>query len=338
MSADDDSNFDQKNLCDPIEDLAKGEKLYVDPGPPLPRTERNFFRFFLDGSIRTYYLGEQIEDNRSYPLIATEVASAAIRRADDGKASVSKLLRKIALLIPPSPPMRPHTVRDLLDARRSFPSARSPFNLDIEQLEREAHKPGVDLRTSLLGKARAVMHDIEHALALSLGRVKGEWLVLDGAIRKHEFLELEETIGLAKSFSRNPVFRISGRFKDVVAMLSGLKEGERTAVFKHSREEEGDPVKKEVAFWYVRLRSGRGLQGPLQGIVKIDYRFRRDHLEADDVELVNTISRALLAEKYVSPYPTPRWHAHIYPIYVAENYIKSSLFSPLAFLGYFGGI
>jgi hypothetical protein len=334
---DDDSNFDLKNLCDPIEDLTDSKEPYVDPGSALLRTERNFFKFFLDGSIRTYYLGEQIEGG-SYPLIATEVASAAIKRADDGRASVSKLLRKIALLIPPSPPVRPQTVRDLLDLRANFSTVRAPVKLDIEQLEREAHKPGVDLRTSLLGKARAIMHDIEHTLAMSLGRAKGDWLVLDGAIRKHEFLGLEETIGLAKSFSRNPVFRISGRVKDVVAMLSGLKEGERTIVFKHSREGEGDPVKKEVAFWYLRLRSGRGLQGPLQGIVKIDYRFRRDHLEADDKDLVNTISRALLAEKYVSPYPTPRWHAHIYPIYVAENYIKSNLFSPLAFRGHFGGI
>ena len=153
---DDDSNFDLKNLCDPIEDLTDSKEPYVDPGSALLRTERNFFKFFLDGSIRTYYLGEQIEGG-SYPLIATEVASAAIKRADDGRASVSKLLRKIALLIPPSPPVRPQTVRDLLDLRANFSTVRAPVKLDIEQLEREAHKPGVDLRTSLLGKTRAVM-------------------------------------------------------------------------------------------------------------------------------------------------------------------------------------
>jgi hypothetical protein len=333
---DDDSNFDLKNLCDPIENLTDGKEPYVNPGSALLRTERNFFKFFLDGSIRTYYLGEQIEGG-SYPLVATEVASAAIRRADDGRASMSKLLRKIALLIPPSPPVRPQTMRDLLDLRANFSTVHAPVRLDIEQLERDIHQPGVDLRTSLLGKARAVMHEIEHTLARSLKREKGEWLILDGAIRRPEFLGLDETIGLAKSFSRNPVFHISGRFKDVVAMLSGLKEGARTVVFRHSGEG-GDSVRKRVAFWYLRLRSGRGLQGPLQGIVKIDYRSRGDLLEADDIELVNTISRALLAEKYVSPYPTPRWHAHIYPIYVAENYIKSSLFSPLAFRGHFGGI
>jgi hypothetical protein len=334
---DDDSNFDRKNLCDPIEEFEEGKEPYVNQGSALLRTECNFFKFFLDGSIRTYYLGEQIEDNRSYPLIATEVASAAIKRADDGRASVSKLMRKVALLVPPSPPVRPQTVRDLIELRANFSAVRSPIKLDVEQLERDIHQPGVDLRTSLLGKARAVMHEIEHTLARSLKREKGEWLILDGAIRRPEFLGLDETIGLAKSFSRNPVFHISGRFKDVVAMLSGLKEGARTVVFRHSGEG-GDPVRKRVAFWYLRLRSGRGLQGPLQGIVKIDYRSRGDLLEADDIELVNTISRALLAEKYVSPYPTPRWHAHIYPIYVAENYIKSSLFSPLAFRGHFGGI
>ena len=162
-------------------------------------------------------------------------------------------------------------------------------------------------------------------------------MVLDGAIRKEEFLGLEETIGLAKSFSRNPIFRTQDRgIIDVVSLVSGLRQGERTAVFKHVPDAESDRATREVAFWYMRLRAGRGLQGPLQGIVKIDYHLPKDRLESGDLETVNTITRALGAEKYVSPYPTPRWHAHIYPIYTAENYIKSSLLSPLVFRGYFG--
>ena len=339
---DDDSNFDRKNLCVNIEESTSGGQLHVHPGPILPRTERNFFKFFLDGSIRTYYLGEQLENGRSYPLIATEVASAAISRSDDGKPSVAGFMRKIALLVPPSPPMLPETVHELMQLREQMASATSRFKLDVVKLEREEHKKGVDLRTSLLGKARAVMHDVEHSLAHQIRRREGEWLVLDGAIRKHEFLGLKETIGLAKSFSRNPIFRTRDRgIIDVVALVSELREGQRTAVFKHvpemdSESRESDRAKREVAFWYMRLRSGKGLEGPLQGVVKIDYHLEKDLLDPQDVDLVNTISRALAAEKYVSPYPTPRWHAHIYPIFTAENYIKASLLSPLVFRGYFG--
>ncbi len=38
------------------------------PTPPLPRRERHLFRFFIDGSLRTYYLATGIEGVRSFPL------------------------------------------------------------------------------------------------------------------------------------------------------------------------------------------------------------------------------------------------------------------------------
>ena len=339
---DDDSNFDRRNLCVNVEESTSGGALHVDPGPILPRTERNFFKYFLDGSIRTYYLGEQLENGRSYPLIATEVASAAILRSEDGRQSVAGFKRKIALLIPPAPPMLPETVHELMEVREQMMSTTSRFKLEVVKLDAHERQEGVDLRTSLLGKARAEMHTVEHDLAHQIKRSEEEWLVLDGAIRKHEFLGLKETIGLAKSFSRNPIFRTQDRgIIDVVALVSELREGQRTAVFKHesvadSESREGDRARKEVAFWYTRLRSGKGLEGPLQGVVKIDYHLEKDRLDSTDLELVNRITRALAAERYVSPYPTPRWHAHIYPIFTAENYIKASLLSPLVFRGYFG--
>lgn len=334
---DDDSNFDRRNLCVNIEESSSGSRLRVDPGPILPRTERHFFRYFIDGSIRTYYLGEQIEHGRSYPLVATEVASAAISRLDDGRPSVTGFKRKIALLVPPAPPMLPETVHELMALRDQMATATSRFRLELVQLDAHERQEGVDLRTSLLGKARAEMHSVEHELAHQIDRTDGAWLVLDGAIRKHEFLGLKETIGLAKSFSRNPIFRTKERgIIDVVALVSELREGERTPVFKHESDSEDSRTVKEVAFWYTRLRSGKALEGPLQGIVKVDYHLENDRLTPGDIELVNIITRALGAERYVSPYPTPRWHAHIYPIYMAENYIKSSLLSPLVFRGYFG--
>ncbi|MGP8069474.1 MAG: hypothetical protein ACLP5V_06255 [Candidatus Bathyarchaeia archaeon] len=340
---DDDSNFELRNLCESIEDLASYDRPYVPVGDALHRDEDNFFKLFLDGSLRSYYLGEQIEDSRSYPLVATEVAAAVIKRDDTGKASVLKFRKKIALLVPPMHQER--TLSDLYGLKQKL--GNSEFTLDVIPLKKEECKSGVDLRQSLIDKAKSVMRDVEHDLAEDpdLGRNHEEWLVLDGAIRSRGFLKMRETIGLAKSFSRKPIFRFPGQgTKDVAALMSGLREGERTAVFKHAHEPETsatrghEPLTRDVAFWYLRLRSGKGLEGPLQGIVKVDMFFPGARLGGVECELVDRISRALLAEKYVSPYPTPRWHAHIYPIYVAENFIKSRLLSPLAFRGSFGGV
>ena len=59
----------------------------------------------------------------------------------------------------------------------------------------------------MLGKARGLMHELEHETANNLNRGQ-DWLVMDGAIRGSiEFLSLENTIGLAKSFSRIPLFK-----------------------------------------------------------------------------------------------------------------------------------
>ena len=40
------------------------------------------FRFFLDGSIRTKYVGEYIEGDLSFPVIASEIAVAAMEKKD----------------------------------------------------------------------------------------------------------------------------------------------------------------------------------------------------------------------------------------------------------------
>ena len=333
--SEDDTNYDRSNLCYNIEPVSRIDFPYVDLAKPLHRAEKHLFRYFLDGSIRTYYWGEKIEGNKGFPVMVAEVASAVIHREDDGKVRVAGFKRKLGLLTPPSPPLSDDTWQDVLHLKESFEHLELSPKLEVVPLAKAEEK--ADLRTSLAGKARSVMHDLEHELAVGLPRDAEKWLVIDGSIRKELFLHIDNTIGLAKSFSRKPVFSINNSrgVKDVVSMLSRLPDGHRTAVFKQTVTPElaGDSVKKSIAFWYLRLRSGRGLQSPLQGIVKVELCHKSEELAKEQLEEVDMISRALLAEKYVSPYPTPRWHAHIYPIFVAENYIKSSLYSTVYIRG-----
>jgi hypothetical protein len=335
--SEDDIKFDKRNLCFNIEEPLEERATSIFPGNRLQRTDLNLFQYFLDGSIRTYYLGEQIEGNRAYPVMATEVASAIVQRGDDGLASIALFKRRIALLIPPCPPVSDDTFNELVKIGNSFEHNASKLKLEIIPLKKHERQEGVDLRTSLAGKARSVMHDLEVESAIQIRRSKESWLVVDGAIRQSKFLDLKRTIGLAKSFSRKPVFTVNGKKpRDVVSLLSNLKEGHRTLVFKQKiLQDEEDNVKRSIAFWYLRLRGGKGLQSPLQGIVKVDLVVKENHLADKQIQVVNMISKALIGEKYVSPYPTPRWHAHIYPIYVAENYIKSVMYTPMLFRSYF---
>jgi hypothetical protein len=330
--SEDDTNYDSTNLCHNVESSIDGRP-YTSPGAPLSRKERNFFQYFLDGSIRTYYWGEKLEGNTGVPIMIAEVASAVVSRDSNGTIKPVKFKRNLCLITPGSPPLSDDTWGDIQNLEKSLGESISP-KLEVFALAKAEEKR--DLRNSLAGKARSIMHDLEHELAAEIKRDPGNWLIIDGAIRKELFLHLSDTIGLAKSFSRRPAFSIDGskNVKDVVTLLGPMRQGDRTLVFKQDvATEESEPIKKSIAFWYLRLRSGTGLDNPLQGIVKVEMHHEGEELTPDQIEVVNTISRALLAEKYVSAYPVPRWPAHIYPIYTAENYIKASMFPPIYIRG-----
>lgn len=75
--SDDNSNFmGQDNLCVSVEpSLAHGKK---DVSGTV--INRDSFKFFLDGSIRTKYVGEYVEGALSFPIIVSEVAVGVVKR------------------------------------------------------------------------------------------------------------------------------------------------------------------------------------------------------------------------------------------------------------------
>jgi hypothetical protein len=115
------------------------------------------------------------------------------------------------------------------------------------------------------------MHMLEKRLIEEFApkRNPEEWTIIDGGIRKGEFIELHRTVGVAKSFDRTPTFTLrkgnKGTMrKDISALLAGLKYAHRTvAFFAHGGK---------VAFWYVRLREQGEVDYPLMGVVKVEVR------------------------------------------------------------------
>ncbi|MEM2258363.1 MAG: DNA double-strand break repair nuclease NurA [Candidatus Thermoplasmatota archaeon] len=324
----DDEKF-KKRECFNIELPIDKEKPYVSLGKPLHREEKHFFRFFLDGSLKTYYLGDYILPSFSFPILIGEIAAACLFRIDDGTLILPPLgfKRRICFLLPPKDLLPNELQKELEEIPQKF-ELYSGLKVEIQYTEERDSK---DWRSSLRGKGLSEMHNTEIQLAKEVRNVpeKG-WLIIDGSIRKETFLELKNVIGLAKSFSRFPVFVIdNGPLIDIVKLIAGLKEGERTLIFKQTVTEDDSEkkIKDKLGFWYVRLRSGRWLENPLQGVVKVETKIEENIVSSQTIEIANEISRALLAERTVSPYPTPRWHAHIYPIYTAENYIKNNFLS-----------
>jgi len=63
------------------------------PTPPL-------FRFFIDGSLRSYYLATGIEGRRSFPIQLAQIGAAVMERDDEGRVRCLKSEHRVLLLVP----------------------------------------------------------------------------------------------------------------------------------------------------------------------------------------------------------------------------------------------
>jgi hypothetical protein len=307
------------------------------PTPPLFRQEKHLFRFFIDGSIRTYFLGTGIEGTRSFPIELAQVGAAVVQREDNGQCKVSSHehhKHKVLLLLP----KQSQGISDTLWMRLGKidkPDFLEIVDFTLPDLLTEAKK---DPRDKAGAKARSEMHKLEIELIKSTDALRNEetWLILDGSVK---FVEEDiwnswrskpspYLIGVAKSFRKDPQFYLGPsrkpKPKDITTILAGLPHAHRTVAFS------ADGGK--IAFWYVRLREQRELDYPLMGVVKVE--IPRPDLTPVPAELANLISRVLVAERNVTPYGLDhRWHCSLYPIHIAEQVIKSRFYSKDVLMG-----
>jgi len=192
-----------------------------------------------------------------------------------------------------------------------------------------------------LGLARimSAMHDIEIEAVREMVRehllANDRLLVIDGPLRfkkKFDLVQFRNVIGLSKTF--RPSFTVGkGRGRvDVGLIASALDFGERTSVFRTMEEE------KTIGMWYLRIRPRQMMSKPLQGVVKMEcYAVDpEDRENGFDGERIDTISAHILRERNVTPFKADsRWASHIYPIYMAETYLKASFKSGIYFKGLF---
>ncbi|MEW6102365.1 MAG: hypothetical protein AB1630_00875 [bacterium] len=299
--------------------------------PPISRTQNHLFRFFIDGSIRTYFLGTGIEGIRSFPIELAQIGSAVVKREGDGQLSVLTQKQRIALLLPKQNQGISDTLWEQI-RRLDKPEWLEVVDFTLpDRLAQDKKDP----RDKAGAKARSEMHKLEIELIKSTDSFRNEntWLILDGAVKFVEediwnsWGDSPWLIGVAKSFRKDPMFQFGQRTsqrKDITSILAGLPHAHRTVAFS---ADDG-----QVAFWYVRLREQRELDYPLMGVVKVE--LPRPDKSPVPSELADLISSCLVAERNVSPYGLDRrWHCCLYPIHIAEQVIKNRFYSKEVLLG-----
>jgi hypothetical protein len=213
------------------------------------------------------------------------VGASCIHRRHDGTLTLFSHGTRILLLLPKGGNGVSDTVWDDLSRLKSPDGL---FDV-IDTNKKTTHTSGreVDLRTRGGGIARHRRHPLEIALIDSTDpqRSPDSWAILDGAVKLDQFIEKPHLIGVAKSFDKNPEFKIgsSRRPLDVTGLLAGLDYAHRTPAFaSHGGK---------VAFWYVRLWEQKELDYPLMGVVKVE--LPTPDTQPADTELVNELSRTL---------------------------------------------
>lgn len=297
--------------------------------PPVYRRECHLYRYFLDGSLRTYYLATGIEGQRSFPIELAQIGAAVVSRSADGRIRPLASKQRLLLLLPRGPLGVSDTVWGDL-ARLNAPDGAFQVIDTTEKTSMTPLDASTDnLRTRAGGIARNRMHKLEIELISMTDdeRDDDRWLILDGAVKLDEFVKAPHMIGVAKSFRKDPHFQFGrgsrGRL-DITSILAGLPYAYRTVAFSSHDN--------QVAFWYLRLREQKELDYPLMGVVKVE-------LPCPDRQpvpagLIDRISSCLVAERNVTPHGLDnRWHCHLYPIHLAEETIKASFVSREVLMG-----
>lgn len=298
------------------------ETLYR-PTPPIYRADKQLYHYFIDGSRKTYYLGTGIENNRAFPIELAQVGAAIIQRDERGMVRALDIKHRLLLIIPKGP----LGVSDTLWRELETLNTPDGFLQVVDMTEETANLPENPSIERLRGRAQGVASDRMHKLEVDAimltdkQRDENHWLILDGGINWGQFLGYPWMIGVAKNFSKHPQFRFGKKSpipKDITQIVSKLPYAHRTAAFMTGGG--------KVAFWYVRLRGTREVQYPLQGVVKVELPL--DDRQPANAELIDLISSTLVAERNVTPYGQDhRWHCHLYPIFQAEQAIKTRFYS-----------
>lgn len=308
-----------------VEGVWESRRSLYQPVTPVSRSVRHLFRYFLDGSVRTYFIGTLLEKERSSPVQIAQIGAAGVHREDNGRLRVVTIRHKTLLLLDKSS-LSDQLWNGLREVVRQIPNCilRATSEDDLfgkgvqEKRSRGAHKANWAMREEEIA---LVQDDLAH-------RPSDHWLVSDGSLG-NEYVDWQGAplIGVAKSFQRDLQFKIGsgprGQTLSLYQLLSSLEEGHRTAVFPRWA---GEAREGKIVFWYVRIRPQRGLDYPLMGVVKVE--MPNPIREAVDSDLVDLISGAVSAERSVTPHGRDsRWHAHLYPISIAERVIKDQFYS-----------
>ena len=319
---------DRRPAYTPFEDPPPStEQLFVQESRP---DERQLFRFFIDGSMRTTSAGYVTDGEGRYLPIFIEQIAVAATCLEDGSIKVEDYESRNVFFLPDTFPEadRLNAQHVVTEAARS---SRYPLALEFECYSLEQ---GIAPLDSARKRMLSSMHDKEIALIEKLAATKAsrdDLLMIDGSLQFYHGLEqarareaFRNVVGVAKSFDLNDRVGSSRNAKQVGTLVAGLRHQHRTPARKISVAR----TNRAIGAWYLRLRTQAHQAGLAvdDGVVKLEL-FPDDALGSDQgisTDRCDLISRNVLALRHpTTPSTDERWASHLYPIHLTERYIRT---------------
>jgi hypothetical protein len=289
-------------------------------------------RFFLDGSRKTYKVADLILEGRYLPVIAGQVGVAVIARDQSLRLRPFREFCRLKNLIA----FPDKTSDDDLTTISAAVNATCRVPFEMVKYTIKPEKDAVDLGVA---KIMSEMQNLEIQIVQDMAEAgilqNDSMLVIDGPLRFRKNIDVQQfrnVVGLSKSFRPNFTVGKSKKRQDVGTITARLEFGERSSVFKTSESE------NIIGMWYLRIRQPEMMPNPLQGVIKLEcFAFGPNETENGiDSNRVDCVSAHLMRERNVTPYQADfRWASHIYPVYMAETYLKASFLSDQFFRGLF---
>ena len=322
-------------------------KSVKDLADRISKSGSPLFRYFLDGSRRTYKVDDIAYGKRLYPIIAGQIGVAICERKDKHNFNPINLKNPLVVSIP-----------DIANAETNIGNHNLFFNNLIQKLNKQKILETQNLKLSKIlpynskapkddkyedrgiAKIQDEMIALEQKVVFELVRAKklndDAFLIKDGSLeymKSGEARELSEiksnydcVVGVSKMF--NPE-ALSDSTKDISRVIADLKPFHRTPAFMYHTERIPD-VKFSV--WYLRIRDQKYSDSPFDGVLKIEKILVRDIQEEEglDSDEIDLISANIINERNPVCYGIDnRWAKHLYPVYLTENYIKSKYLSDI---------
>jgi len=319
------------------------------------------FRYFLDGSRRTYKVDDFEINRRVFPIVAGQINVACCERQSPSKFKCKDLESNLVISLPSeaNPEVRNselffNNLMDKINKIQRVQKTGIPFSKILAYSSKKNNTRENKYENLGIAMIQDEMIEGEKKIVANLTAKKllneNHYLLKDGSLqykpmKTGNYKELSKiknnyrrVVGVSKMF--NPELCKDRKGRSNAASIAKIELYHRTPayMFQHSIEKQSFLGDFKYSIWYVRIRDAKYTESPFSGIIKIEkILITEEEIEKGlDSALVDVITANIINERNPVCYgKDKRWANHLYPIYLTEQFLKSKYLSDLHFLNLF---